>query len=483
MFNAPASRRFNKAVALFSGYLFILIAWKTALWLVLPLPTVDGGQSLSHTYSILRGDFLHSSFWHHWMNIFQLPYGYGLFTAPLMGLLPFGTLHNFYAASLILTLSTAALTYGLLVTPSTGRSRTFAAVAAAALFVYPQLWALRPESITLPLLLIGLLLVRQTLPRLIAVIGSALVIVFAGLTHPIGGLIGVLILTFTALENRWHWKVLIAFYEFVVLFLALFYLPVILIDVDLWVYNFLGFFTREEPRGFATLNILRGDLPRFLGWGAPLVFLYVRGLWLSWRQAGYSPMRDGWFAAIILIVILAGGGGSYFTYLLVFMLWRLSVMPRGNVISAPLVVVVLLIAPLWTHQFPTFQQLENPQYGETVRAVMNKVDAYSGRNEPGLVWVSTRIGLPIIDEPYSRVIANYVALGRYPQPITINDADQVLYMTPDEADILFDNYALTPETVQTEIVIPPVRGLLTFESLLRQRLPDIGLWRVSPPTN
>ncbi len=61
-------------------FLVLLLVWKTMLWLSLPLPTTDGVQSLSHTYSILRGEFFHSMFWHNWMEIYQLPYGFGMIT-------------------------------------------------------------------------------------------------------------------------------------------------------------------------------------------------------------------------------------------------------------------------------------------------------------------------------------------------------------------------------------------------------------------
>jgi hypothetical protein len=453
----------------------LLVIWKTALWLWLPLPTTDGGQSLSHTYGILRGDFLHSMYWHHWMEIYQLPYGYGIVTAPLMRLLPFGTLHNYFAASVIFALSSALITYGLLTTSPARHAKGFIGVVALAVFLYPHLWVMRPEGITVPLLLATIWLLRRRSWRALA--GAALLVTLAGITHPISGLIGVLMVTGMAWEKRWRWQRLGGFYALVALFLALLYLPVILIDVRLWVENFIGFFTREEPRGVSTLVALRNDLPRFVGWSAVLLLLYGWGvIRLGWRAA----LRDVLFAAAFLVPIIVGRGGSYFTYLLVFMVWRFDASGRRRALSLPVAVALLLAAPLWTHYFPTFQNLENPRYGETVRAIMAEVDTYSGRVDEGLVWLSTPIGLPIIDEPYARVIANYYAVGRYPERIAVRAGDVFLYDVKSDEDLIFAGYAITPETARIETLIPPVPGLLTFESLLRQRLPDLGLWRLTP---
>lgn len=252
--------------------------------------------------------------------------------------------------------------------------------------------------------------------------------------------------------------------------------PIILIDGRLWVDNFLGFFTREEPRGVSSLGALARDIPRYAGWGAPILFLYARGWIVSRPRWG----RELVFAVAFLVLIVLPGGGAYWAYALVFCVWHLGMMSDAPPLRFPLAVALLVIAPFWTHYFPTFQSFENPRYGETVRTIMAEVETYSGRTAPGTVWVSTRIGQPIIDEAYARVLANYVQLGRYPAPITLGAGDVVLYLWPDEAEVLFANYAVTPETVETTVVVPPVRGLLTFESGLRARLPDVGLWRVTP---
>lgn len=471
----------NRTLWFFAGFLLLLIAWKTVLWLHLPLPVGDGVQSLSHTYSILRGDFLHSNFLHHWMEIFQLPYAYGVVTAPLMYVLPFDPLNNYFVASLVFPLVTATITYALLAASPASHSRTFAALTAVLIFLYPNLWSMRPESITVPLLLLTLFVLRpyRQPTHLLPLAGSAFFVVFAGLAHPIGGVIGVLMVTLIALENRWRWKCLFIFYVFTALFLALLYLPLILLDVNLWIKNFIGFFTQEERRGVETLAGIVSTLPRFIAWGLPLLFLYVYALFQSRRQPSMWLLRELAFAALFTIPIVLGGKGAYFMYLLVFILWRLAVLPSAVSVPVPITAVLLIIAPFWTHYFPTFQNLENPRYGETVRAIMTEVDTYSNRTEPGTIWVSTQLGIPIIDEPYARNILNYYAVRRYPQPIPVSDGDEFLYMWASEADIVRDNYALPPGAAQPETLIEPVPGLLTFESLLRERLPDIGLWRIT----
>lgn len=43
-----------------------------------PYPNIDGPWALSHTFSILNGDFFKSNFAHSYMGFYNLPYMYGL---------------------------------------------------------------------------------------------------------------------------------------------------------------------------------------------------------------------------------------------------------------------------------------------------------------------------------------------------------------------------------------------------------------------
>ena len=462
-------------------FLVLLLVWKTMLWLSLPLPTTDGVQSLSHTYSILRGEFFHSMFWHNWMEIYQLPYGFGMITAVITTLLPFGALHNFFATALLLALATAAVTYGFLVTAF--GSKKVAGITALMVLLEPHLWMMRPEAVAVPLLLVALWLLRGSVqhPRLIWLAASAFCIAFAGIAHPMGGLIGVLLISLLTLEDRASWRTLFNLYALIGVWLVLLYFPVIIMNVGLWQENFLGFFTSEEPRGFSTLRgAISRDLPRFIGWSMPLIGVYVLGILRSWGTLGFSVVREIGTLVVLLIPILAGGGGSYFAYLIVWLVWRISRLPFGGSVSLPFAVALLLIAPLWTHYFPTFQLMENPRYGETVRAIMTEVEHVRDSTPVGKVWVSNRAALPIIDQPYARALANYYALGRAPQLIPLESGDMILYLYADEAAIIDGNYAI-PARAVVENVIPPVPGPLTFESLLRERLPDIGYWRITVP--
>lgn len=465
---------------LFTLYLFTLIVWKTALWLHLPLPTTDGVQSLSHTYSMLRGDVLLSSLWHNWMTIYQLPYGFGVAAFPLMALLPFSTISDYFAASLLFAMGSGAAAWLLLRSTGT-RDRVTTVIAALAVFVYPHLWVMRPESVTIPLLLLALALIGRDAgpPRRRTIVVIGFLIAFSGIAHPLAGLIGVVALTAAALERRWPLRHLIGAYAAVGLSAAALYLPVILIDVGQWVENFLGFFTREEPRGLSSLATVGADALRFVGWGAPIVILYGRALLRAARQSPRLLLREAALILVFVAPILLGGGGSYFTYLIVLLVWRLAVLPDAGRPRQALAAGLLIILPFFSHYFPTFQNLENPRYGETARAMLAEIDAYSGRTEPGLVWTSVRLALPIIDEPYARVIANYYELGRYPAPIAVTPGDVLLAMWESELGTIAANYAFDP-AARTEVVIAPVEGLLTFESLLRARLPAIGLWRVTP---
>jgi len=473
-----SERRLATSTGLLLVFCVFLALWKTGLWLHIPLPTTDGVQSLSHTFSILRGDFLHSLYWHNWMAIFQLPYGYGLITAPFMGLLPFGVLNNFFVTELLLTAITAFLAYHLIATSQIPHAKLFAALASAAVFAHPQLWTLRPETLTLPLLLLALIIIRAS-PHWIALALAALLIVLAGLTQPLGGLIGVIMITLFELEKRRVIQRIILSWVMVVLWLSLLYLPVILIDVSSWEQNFIGFFTREEPRGLATLGGALTSSVRAVAWTALLIMLYALAAMRSWRQPSFSLRRELIFLLVLLVPMVMGGMGYYFAYLILFIVWRLSEMPLLMLPPLSLRILIVLVIPLFSYYVPTLQNVENPRYGETVRAILDYTDSYSDRTDPGMLWVSTQAGYPLIDEPYARVLANYVELGRYDTLIPLHADDEVLFISETERSILMGNFAVTPDNIVVETVIEPVPGLLTAESGFRVRLPSLGLWRVT----
>jgi hypothetical protein len=475
-----AVRRLVPVPGLFELILAVLILWKIALWLNLPLPTTDGVQSLSHTFSLMRGQPLLSTLWHNWMPIYQLPYGFSLAAFPLMALLPFGLTHNYFAASLLFALAAGAAAW-FLVRSNRAADRVTAALAALAVFVYPHLWVMRPESVTIPLLLVTLGLIRRAAdpprPPLLALIG--LLIAYAGIAHPLGGLIGTIALTGAAFERRWPLRRLFGAYALIGLFAAALYLPVVLIDVGQWVENFLGFFTREEPRGLRELATAGADAARFVGWGLPLIVLYGRTLLVDVRRAPNLLIREGALLLAFSAPILLAGAGSYFTYLIVLLVWRLAALPAAGRPPRWLMAALLIVLPAFSHYLPTIQALENPRYSATVRAALAEVERYAGRTEPGLVWISVRLALPIADEPYARVIANYYQLGRYPEPIPVAPGDVLLTMWEAELETIRANYALDP-SARIEAIIEPVPGPLTVESLLRARQPAVGLWRIVP---
>lgn len=475
-----AVRRFAPMRGIIAIDLSALIVWKIALWLHLPLPTTDGVQSLSHTFSIMRGEPLVSTLWHNWMSIYQLPYGFSLAAYPLMALLPFGLMHNYFAASLVFALAAGGAAW-FLIRSNRALDQFTTALAALAVFVYPHLWVMRPESVTIPLLLLALGLVMRTsrLPRppRLALIG--LLVAYAGIAHPLGGLIGVIALTGAALERRWPSRHLIGAYTAVALFAAALYLPVVLIDPSQWVENFLGFFTREEPRGLRELATAGADAARFAGWGLPLIALYGRALLISARRSPASLIREGALLLAFSAPILLAGAGSYFTYLILLLCWRLAVLPAAGRPPRWLAATLLIVLPVFSHYLPTVQALENLRYGATVRAMLAEIERYAGRTDSGLVWTSVRLALPIAAEPYARVIANYHQLGRYPEPIPVAPGDVLLTMWEAELETIRANYTFDP-AARVETIIEPVPGPLTVESLLRARQPAVGLWRVVP---
>src|ERR1043166_6562096 len=63
--------------------IILLLLWKALLMFYFPYPNIDGPWALSHTFSILNGNFFKSSFAHSYMGFYNIPYMYGLLTAPL----------------------------------------------------------------------------------------------------------------------------------------------------------------------------------------------------------------------------------------------------------------------------------------------------------------------------------------------------------------------------------------------------------------
>src|ERR1700704_2147824 len=84
--------------------LLVLVLWKIILFIVFPFPGIDGVWSLSHTLSILRGNFFKSEFGHSFLEVFNYPYLFGLINVPFYARMIFGVYQIFVVSTVFIVL-------------------------------------------------------------------------------------------------------------------------------------------------------------------------------------------------------------------------------------------------------------------------------------------------------------------------------------------------------------------------------------------
>ncbi|CAG0966100.1 hypothetical protein ANRL4_00963 [Anaerolineae bacterium] len=458
-------------------YGILLVSWTLALSLHTPM-SADHVYLLSPALSLLRGDFLRSTFAHPAFDPYVFPYLYSLVTAPLVSLTK-NALVTPYVISLILVIILCSVTYLYLKKHNTHISIVVLCVGLMISNTY--FWRGRTEVLATAFL-IGVLLALQDSKQdkfgFGSLIWASIFVTCSSLLHPISGVIGFL-LVFSIFVDELSLKSalqqFLIFFILVTLFLAVTYGPVALADIS----HFLSSYTRfidGQPRSSNLLKIFQYFL---IAPGVFFVFLWLFVIDLRQKkkvQFVMGQLRHEIILFLPSLIFLVLQGTSYYVPLItVLLVWRVSQYGRAH-IPWNLVVFLLFVSPMFSHYVPTVQTLENPQYGKTIVEGIKLTEQQIGDNPTNnRYWISPALGMVSLSTHNVHLFSNLVL--KYFSSRELRAGDTIFFTFSSEQGWIDRFLDAEKYDYETKVLIPESNGLLTLDSLFRDRSSGVGLWK------
>ena len=131
----------------------------------------------------------------------------------------------------------------------------------------------------------------------------------------------------------------------------------------------------------------------------------------------------------------------------------------------------------FSHLLPTFLILENPKLPNHLKLILHKTNEIGKTTESGLIWVSSPLGMEVIDQENSRLHHHFYS-RMAGEKITLMENDIMLFRFKENLNDIMSRQ-VSNNTYKVEELIPPMKGKLRIGTLFKERSSEYGLWRVS----
>lgn len=452
----------------------ILILWKLLLFLDLPYPNFDGVWSLSPTFSILSGNYLMSTFAHDFWSPFQFTPAYGYLSAIFFLILhPLSRIYSIFIYDIILIIIAIILSNAYLERKEV-KSFRVKLIMFISFLTTTDIYNQRNELININLLLIILILLDiNTHLSVLRIFFISLLTAIVGLNHPVGGIFAVGLFTCIAFKKRLNMGFYIKYYLLSVFFIAIIYIPLIMVNFDQWYINFVGVYLSSSGADYHSVSYSMMFKYFII---SPFTFFPYTFLLFSGRYESKKILLELGFLLIVLFFISLFGRYYYFLYIYVFILWRASNWTYSRNINYKLILGFFLISPLLTHYIPTISQALNREYVINFRNVLNYVNTQNYFSKYDHVHVSIPISMPLIEYSNSRLI------GQIP-PNTkshFRENDIALIVNYDALKSFKHKFELENSDFDIKLIFNSVEEKfpIYFRSKFEDKHVDMGLWEV-----
>lgn len=448
----------------------LLIIWKGFLGYLLPQAELDPIWYLSPTFSILRGELSTSTFGHFPVVPYSLPYLYSVIAAPFFVAFPFRE-YSIFVWNILLVILIIILIFRLFDIYEQ-RLTLLAAIVPLSFLVSPYMYGPRPEVLNIVLLLLILTILSKSSlnSQIFGVVFAGLLTAFAGLSQPVGGIFSLLMILIYAIEMQFTRKLILTYFVSTALTILVLYGPIVMIDFDSWRYNFFERFSTAHG-----INIVL--FLKYTIYTPFILFPYVVAI-ISLRDFRKTMIEFGLFA-FMLIVLLPFNHSYYYSYLLVFVFWRIIKMglPIPGQLLSLVSLVILLISPFFSHYWPTLQQIENPDYAQSFKRTYDAVLSYRDQSPDNQIFVPPSVGFAVIDLKNSRlIIEDYARLYEENAQLTPNDIILITSYSQLQHVINLQD-GLDESQLEIREIIPESRGLITLD-VPPSRSEGVGLWEI-----
>lgn len=445
---------------------FIFVFWKLALFLIYPMVSTDGPWTLSHLFSFMNGSFNSSTFAHDFDGSIYKTYALEMLLSPFYWVLGEVNTYKFIIIAFIFILSSVILIrkISFYFTESNFVFFLFSGAFLTSIYAY----GMRSETYITPLLLVMVLLVFQL--KLVGESLFKLILIgflgaFAFLIHPASAIFTILLVFYTLLTKTINLK---AFFWIVGSGL----LASILIS-GFRLFNYIELFTSSNEMDNHSFSI--SHFLKYVSFTPIVLILFF----LSTNKK--SLTINSVFFVVFILMTCFFGRSYYFSYTIPFLLLlyldQRKIKPR---LYVRIGVLVLIGYGLYiTHVFPTFQNIENPEFSSTYRSILSQTNKIGNKvKSKDKVWVSSQLGMEVIDQPNSRLHHHFYKTMSG-EKITLKRGDVMLFWNANKVKERISSQVRHDfDELQIEEVIAPVKGHYKITKPFSERGDDIGLWLV-----
>lgn len=459
-------------------FLVLLLIIKVVTWIIFPYPGIDGPIYLSHTFSVLKGDFFRNNFLSGYIPVFNFPYLFGVLNAPFYYFFS-GTGLQVYSIFLCNILWICLFLAGVFTRfRDAGHGSAFKYLLfASAYLTNVYTFSLRSEIFILPFfIMLEYFLVRSCTEhhKLFTWIFLPLLIAVIGLMHPVAGLIACVFAVLFFWEEKIPARKLLLLMATTGAFIMILYLPVVLIDFGAWKQNFfqIGFLNREHS--FFDIS----PFLKYCSYNPATLFLILFTIFCSPNRK-----KEILYIAVFLIAIIYFHQSYYFEYLYVLLFWRMKKNEMHPVQSyiVPIFVLLCFYGFTLVCLLPLFQLSENPSYINCY----NRIQQYFQNDVPPenkkTVWVPGDFCMSVLNREDIRLHWSYIL--DYKQTMQAIDTTVSFFVTNRSQ---MDYIARYPYVAGTHLavknIIQPVKGLVTVSSDFK-RSDSLGLWKIQVVNN
>ena len=459
------------------GTVTILLLLKIILWIIFPDAGNDGPIYLSHTFSVLNGTPFLNNFLSEYIHVFNFPYLFGFINAPFYFIFS-GTMFQGYSIFIWNILWIILFLYGsYILLKKSDKAILNIFFISLAFLVNTYTYSVRSEIFILPFFVLLQFQYEEAFIKgkpLFIYLAVPLTITVIGLMHPVAGLLACIFTLLFAIDKQIKFWKIAGMFLICGCFIVIFYLPVILIDVQSWKDNFLqvGYLQREH-----SVTDL-APLFKYISYNPLLFFLFFLVFVNS-----KNLYREILYWVFFGIVICYFHQSYYYQYLFAFLVWRIKETGSLNYTGW----IWKLAAFFFVYGFsivyilPFFQFTENQSYVQTYKNIEQYLVTNVAKFPQKKIWVPGDAAMPVLDKANVRLHWEYVL--DYKKTMNKVDTSSVFFITHLNQAAYIKQYAFEPGVhLSMQQILAPVKGLITISPGF-VRSDSLGLWQINVLNN
>lgn len=453
-----------------------LLITKTLLFVWLPFPNGDGPWSLSHTLSIIDGNFFQSTFGHSFISFYNLPYVSSLINVPFYFINLFGRYQIFVVNVIYLTFLLFLIRKYLYRQLSPQTKDFVFLLVSLTILTSTYTYSLRVELLIMIFMMLLLLFLtkRNFEFNVKNIFVASFLVSIIGLMHPVAGFFGFSFAVLVFYEKGADIYSFVKLGSLVLIWLLILYGPIVQLDFYSWKFNFFQRGYQEDYRGLQLSSFVK-----YLALTPVALVLIVLHFYFIHKTDNVRKVYiEIAYLLLFIFLLFAFSRSYYYPYLIIFLVYRISIFGHNWNLSnnkTKWISMILLVAPIFTHYLPTAQLVENPEYAKKWNEILDHVEEEIEADPNRIVWVSPYMGGTGMFYSNTRMHFSYynkIAGG----PPSVSENDLLLAEQPSSIAYLKRFY----ENKELELIelVQPTKGLFRLEFPLR-RSEEIGLWRIA----